>query len=63
MIRSSAVNGDATDRDFIESVSRTTAETVLAEKAVNIYDALSYLNNTDAWQNATLANLQFSDAW
>ena len=45
----------------IESVSRTTAESVFEELVPNIYDALIYLNNTDAWQNATLASLQLSD--
>ena len=43
-------------------MTKTIAESVFIEKAPDIYDALRYLNNTDAWQNATLANLQLSDA-
>ena len=35
-VRSSAVNGDVIDRDFIESVSRNIAETVVAETANDV---------------------------
>ena len=46
----------------IESVTKTIAESVFIEQAPDIYVALAALNSTDAWQNATLANLQLSDA-
>ena len=46
----------------IESVSRTIAESAFEVHAPDVYEVLVYLNATDAWQNATLANLQRSDA-
>jgi len=46
LIRSFAIDGDANCQS--------------TEKWPNIYDALRYLNNTDAWQNSTIASMQAS---